>query len=257
MGSYGQFPGGGFAGDENARAGFGDPRQGFETCGIVEFMASHQLLGRITGDPVWADRCEDLAFNSLPAALDPDGKGVHYITSANSVDLDNTPKTQGQFQNGFAMQAYMPGVDQYRCCPHNYGMGWPYFTEELWLATPDNGLAAAMYAPSSGHRQGRRRHHRDHHRDHRLPLRRDGHADGLHPARRSPSRSTCASRAGARPLGSPWPAARSSAPAGPAYTDGQPHLEQRRHGRPDAPADHHRAHLDRQARRRSASTTAR
>jgi hypothetical protein len=149
MGSYGQFPGGGFAGDENARPGFGDPRQGFETCGIVEFMASHQLLARITGDPVWADRCEDLAFNSLPAALDPDGKGVHYITGANSIDLDNTPKTQGQFQNGFAMQAYMPGVHQYRCCPHNYGMGWPYFTEELWLATPDKGLAAAMYAPST------------------------------------------------------------------------------------------------------------
>jgi hypothetical protein len=149
MTSYGQFPGGGFAGDENARSGYGDPRQGFETCGIVEFMASHQLLARITGDPVWADRCEDLAFNSLPAALDPAGKAIHYITSANSVDLDNTTKTEGQFQNGFAMQAYMPGVDQYRCCPHNYGMGWPYFTEELWLATPDNGLAAAMYAPSS------------------------------------------------------------------------------------------------------------
>ncbi|WP_079178291.1 RICIN domain-containing protein [Streptomyces mangrovisoli] len=148
MTSYGQFPGGGFAGDENARPGFGDPRQGFETCGIVEFMASHQLLTRITGDAVWADRCEDLAFNSLPAALDPAGKAVHYITGANSVDLDNTPKSQGQFQNGFAMQAFMPGVDQYRCCPHNYGMGWPYFTEELWLATPDKGLAAAMYAPS-------------------------------------------------------------------------------------------------------------
>ncbi|MFD7818394.1 RICIN domain-containing protein [Streptomyces sp. NPDC059785] len=144
---YGQFPGGGIAGDENIRPGFGDPRQGFETCGVVEFMASHQLLTRITGDPVWADRCEDLAFNALPAALDPEGKAVHYITSANSVDLDNTRKTQGQFQNGFAMQAYQPGVDNYRCCPHNYGMGWPYFSEELWLATPDRGLAAAMYAP--------------------------------------------------------------------------------------------------------------
>jgi hypothetical protein len=148
LGGYGQFPGGGIAGDENIRPGFGDPRQGFETCGIVEFMASHELLTRITGDPVWADRCEDLAFNMLPASLDPDGKGVHYITSANSVDLDNVRKTQGQFQNGFAMQSYQPGVDQYRCCPHNYGMGWPYFSEELWLATPDGGLAAAMYAPN-------------------------------------------------------------------------------------------------------------
>ncbi|MER7719258.1 RICIN domain-containing protein [Streptomyces flaveolus] len=148
MGVYGQFPGGGMAGDENYRPGFLDPRQGFETCGIVEFMASHELLTRITGDPVWADRCEDLAFNMLPASLDPQGRAIHYITSANCIDLDNRPKTQGQFQNGFAMQAFQPGVDQYRCCPHNYGMGWPYFTEELWLATPDGGLAAAMYAPS-------------------------------------------------------------------------------------------------------------
>ncbi|WNO70675.1 RICIN domain-containing protein [Streptomyces sp. AM8-1-1] len=147
LGEYGQFPGGGIAGDENHRPGFGDPRQGFETCGIVEFMASHELLTRITGDPVWADRCEDLAFNLLPASLDPQGTGVHYITSANSVDLDNARKTQGQFQNGFAMQSFQPGIDQYRCCPHNYGMGWPYFAEELWLATPDKGLAAAMYAP--------------------------------------------------------------------------------------------------------------
>ncbi|MFW6695041.1 RICIN domain-containing protein [Streptomyces sp. MAR4 CNX-425] len=147
MAAYGQFPGGGFAGDENARPGFGDPRQGFETCGIVEFMASHELLTRITGDPLWADRCEELAFNLLPAATDPDGRGVHYVTSANSVDLDDVPKNDGQFQNGFAMQSFQPGVDQYRCCPHNYGMGWPYFTEELWLTTPDGGLAASMYAP--------------------------------------------------------------------------------------------------------------
>ncbi|MFD6922639.1 beta-L-arabinofuranosidase domain-containing protein [Streptomyces sp. NPDC059944] len=149
MNAYGQFPGGGMAGDENYRPGFADPRQGFETCGIVEFMASHELLTRITGDPVWADRCEDLAFNMLPASLDPDGKSLHYITSGNSVDLDNHPKTQGQFQNDFAMQSLQAGVDQYRCCPHNYGMGWPYFTEELWLATADGGLAAALYAPNT------------------------------------------------------------------------------------------------------------
>jgi len=147
--TYGQFPGGGFAGDENARPGFGDPRQGFETCGIVEYMMSHEILARTTGDPLWGDRIEELAFNSLPAALDPKGLVTHYITSANSIDLDNTAKTMGQFDNGFAMQSYRPGVDQYRCCPHNYGMGWPYYTEEMWLATPDGGLCAALYGPSA------------------------------------------------------------------------------------------------------------
>lgn len=147
MGMYGQFPGGGFAGDENSRPGFGDPRQGFETCGIVEFMHSFEMLTRFTADTAWADRCEELAFNSLPAAFDAEQKAVHYITSANAIQLDDVLK-HGQYQNGFAMQAFKPAVHQYRCCPHNYGMGWPYFTQELWLATSDNGLAAAMYAPS-------------------------------------------------------------------------------------------------------------
>ena len=146
---YGQFPGGGFAGDENARPGYGDPRQGFETCGIVEYMMSHEILTRITGDPLWGDRIEELAFNSLPAALDPAGLVTHYVTSANSIDLDNVAKSMGQFQNNWAMQSFRPGVDQYRCCPHNYGMGWPYYTEEMWLGTPDGGLCAALYGPST------------------------------------------------------------------------------------------------------------
>jgi hypothetical protein len=147
MRTYGQFPGGGWAGDENSRPGYGDPRQGFETCGIVELMASHELLTRLTGDPVWADRTEDLAVNSLPAALDPAGRVTHYVTSANVVRLDDGLKTRRQFQNTFPMQAYKPGIRNYRCCPHNYGQGWPYFVEEMWLRTPDGGLAAALYGP--------------------------------------------------------------------------------------------------------------
>lgn len=149
MGTYGQFPGGGFAADENARPGYHDPRQGFETCGIVEFMHSHQILTRITGDTVWADRCEELALNMLPAAFDPQQKGTHYVTAANSVQLDNVAKSHGQFNNSFAMQAYMPGIHQYRCCPHNYGMGWPYYAEEMWLASIDGGLCASLYGESS------------------------------------------------------------------------------------------------------------
>ena len=147
MEKYGQFPGGGFAGDENCREGFGDPRQGFETCGIVEFMHSFQMLHRISGDPLWADRCEYLAFNSLPAAFDPQGKVTHYITSANSIQLDNTPKGH-DFDNGFPMQALKPGIHDYRCCPHNYGMGWPYYAQEMWQATADNGLCASLYGAS-------------------------------------------------------------------------------------------------------------
>ncbi|MEV5960174.1 beta-L-arabinofuranosidase domain-containing protein [Kribbella sp. NPDC051952] len=147
MAQYGQFPGGGFAGDENSRPGFDDPRQGFETCGIVELMHSCELLTRFTGDIAWTDRCEELAFNLLPASYDAQQQVMHYITCANSVQLDDRVK-HGQFENPFAMLAYKYGVHQYRCCPHNYGMGWPYYAQELWLATTDNGLAASLYAAS-------------------------------------------------------------------------------------------------------------
>ena len=148
MDGWGQFPGGGFAGDENIRKAYKDPRQGFETCGYVEFMHTFEMLTRISGNPVWADRCEEIAFNSLPAALTPDHKGLHYVTCANSIQLDKEKKGV-QFDNKFAMAPYKPGLYDYRCCPHNYGMGWTYYAEELWLATGDRGLAASLYAAST------------------------------------------------------------------------------------------------------------
>ena len=43
---------------------------------------------KISGEPLWADRCEEIAFNSLPAALTPDLKALHYLTAANMVQLD-------------------------------------------------------------------------------------------------------------------------------------------------------------------------
>ncbi len=67
-GMYGQVPGGMFGGDENCRSGFTGPRQAVETCGMVEMILSTETLTWITGDLVWADRCEDVAFNSLPAS---------------------------------------------------------------------------------------------------------------------------------------------------------------------------------------------
>jgi hypothetical protein len=142
--TYGQFPGGGFVGDENSRPGYTDPRGGIETCGIVELMHSFEMLTKITGQPVWADRCEEIAFNSFPAALTPDEKALHYVTCANQIQLDRDNKSP-EIQNGGTMVSYSP-YEVYRCCQHNVSHGWPYYAEELWLATPDNGLCASLYA---------------------------------------------------------------------------------------------------------------
>ena len=144
--TYGQFPGGGFVGDENSRPGYTDPRGGIETCGIVELMHSFEMLTKMTGQPVWADRCEEIAFNEFPAAQTADAKALHYITCDNQIQLDRSNKSP-EIQNEGTMISYSP-FEVYRCCQHNVSHGWPYYAEELWLATPDNGLCASLYSAS-------------------------------------------------------------------------------------------------------------
>jgi hypothetical protein len=142
---YGQVPGGMFAGDENARPGYNGPRQAIETCGSTEEMLSDQLLFGITGNPVWADRCETVAFNTYPAAFTADMKALRYLTAPNQPQSDSASKAPGIENDGnmFEMNPH-----DHRCCQHNFGHGWPYFTQHAWFATTDNGLAAALYAPT-------------------------------------------------------------------------------------------------------------
>ena len=85
---YGQVPGGMFAGDEFARPGHTDPQQAIETCGAVEMMFSAQILLRITGDLKWMDRCENIAYNTLPATTTADLRGLRYLTSPNQCNSD-------------------------------------------------------------------------------------------------------------------------------------------------------------------------
>ena len=74
---FGQVPGGMFGADENARPGFNGPRQAVETCGMVEEMLSDEILMAVSGDTAWADRCENVAFNSYPASMTADLKALH------------------------------------------------------------------------------------------------------------------------------------------------------------------------------------
>jgi hypothetical protein len=124
--TWGQQPRGIFGADERVRPGCVDPRQGFETCGMVEFAKSFYILGRVTGDAKYADRCEDVMLNHFPAAQTPDLKALHYLT------------------NRGRQICYSPHI--YRCCQHNVAMGWPWYAQNLWQATSDNGLAAWLYA---------------------------------------------------------------------------------------------------------------
>ncbi len=145
MDLYGQVPGGMFAADENCRQGYDDPRQAAESCSMAEMMLSHEMLLTITGDSIWADRCEEVAFNSFPACMTADLKALRYLTAPNMALSDSASKSPG-LQNSGPMLRMDPWM--HRCCQHNIGHGWPKFVQHLWLAGPENGLVAAMYAPS-------------------------------------------------------------------------------------------------------------
>ena len=140
---YGQVPGGMYGADENARSGYFDPRQGAETCAVVEQMASDEILMGITGDPFWADHCENVALNTFTAALTPDMKALRYITSPNMAISDEKlhgPSIDNNLRGMLSMSPFSS-----RCCQHNHGMGWPYYAEHLVMATADNGLATMLY----------------------------------------------------------------------------------------------------------------
>ena len=140
---YGQVPGGMYGADENARPGHTGPNQAIETCGMVEQMASDEMLLRFTGDPLWADNCENVTFNTYPAAMTPDFRALRYLTAPNMVTSDSANHSPGVGNRG---PFFMMNPLSNPCCQHNHSMGWPYYAENLWMATPDNGLAAVLYS---------------------------------------------------------------------------------------------------------------
>lgn len=141
---YGQVPGGMFGADENARRGYNGPRQAMEACGIAEEMLSDETLIEVTGNPIWAERCENAAFNSMPASMTADFRALRYLTAPNMPQSDHANKAPAVENSGdmFCMNPH-----SHRCCQHNAGHAWPYFTEHLWYAAPGNGLAAYIYGP--------------------------------------------------------------------------------------------------------------
>jgi len=144
MSTWGQQQGGIFGADERIRPGKTDPKQACETCAMVEFNKSFYILGKITGQAFYADRCEDIQFNSFPVTQTPDLKALHYLTAANQPQLDSS--TNHDYYNKGRQIDYSPYL--YRCCQHNVSMGWPYYVEHLWMATADNGLVSWLYGPS-------------------------------------------------------------------------------------------------------------
>lgn len=135
-------PDGMFSGDENLH-GLG-PDRGTEFCAIVEFMYTCQRLLAITGQTAWADRLEQVSYNALPSITTPDFKGFQYYEQTNQVMCTQGP--HGFLADHHDDLTFGP-LTGYPCCRYNLHFGWPRLVHSLWMAGPENGLAAIAYAP--------------------------------------------------------------------------------------------------------------
>ena len=139
-------PTGLWAGDELIH--FGEPTRGSELCTAVEMMFSLEEMLRITGDTHWADYLERVAYNALPTQITDDFTARQYYQQTNQVAC--TRGSDRDFSTPHDDTDVVFGVlNGYPCCTSNMHQGWPKFTQNLWYATDDGGLAALVFAPSS------------------------------------------------------------------------------------------------------------
>lgn len=139
------YPNGMFSGDEAIHGN--DPTQGIELCTIVEYMFSLETMYKITGNPRFAELIEKIAFNALPAQTDDNYTVRQYYQQVNQIKLSKYPKNFDVNHSGYA--ATFGLLAGYPCCTSNMHQGWPKFTQNLWYATADGGLAASIYSPST------------------------------------------------------------------------------------------------------------
>lgn len=131
-----------FTGDEHLAGK--NPTQGTEVCAVVEMMFSLEVLLAQFGEAKWADRLEKVAYNALPATFDGSMWLHQYDQQANQVLCSRARRrwtNNGDDSNLFGIEP------NFGCCTANFHQGWPKFVSHLWMATPNEGLAAMAYGP--------------------------------------------------------------------------------------------------------------
>lgn len=123
------------------------PIQGSECCSVTEAMYSYERLLAISGDPFWADRLENLAFNALPATLSPDMWTHQYDQMTNQVQCGIFEREHTVFRTN-GCESILFGLEpNYGCCTANFNQGFPKFALSTFMKT-EKGLAATVLAPS-------------------------------------------------------------------------------------------------------------
>ncbi len=132
-----------YGGDEHMHGN--DPTQGSELCSAVELMFSLESVLPISGDVYYADYLEKLAYNVLPTQHTDDFMAKQYFQQTNQVQVTDHNRN---FFHDVSCRLVFGTTSGYPCCLTNMHQGWPKFVQNLWYATPDNGLAALVYGES-------------------------------------------------------------------------------------------------------------
>jgi hypothetical protein len=122
-----------------------NPVQGTELCAVIDEMFSLEVLLSILGDSELADRLELITYNAWPATLDATNWTHQYDQQVNQVVCSRCRRpwtSNGPDSNLFGLDPNFP------CCTTNLPQGWPKFAANAWMASPDQGLVAVVYAPS-------------------------------------------------------------------------------------------------------------
>lgn len=133
-----------YGGDEALHGN--NPTQGSELCSAVEMMFSLESMLEITGNIKYADHLEKITFNTLPAQVSDDFVTHQYFQQANQIMA--TRKTRNFEVNHHGTDLCYGVLTGFPCCTSNMHQGWPKFTQNLFYATPDKGVAALVYSPS-------------------------------------------------------------------------------------------------------------
>jgi len=139
---YGQV-GGRWAADEWLAST--DPTAGTELCGIEELLYCLENSFAVMGDVQFADRIEQLIFNSFPATCTADMWAHQYDQQANQVLVSVAKRPWHENGDSSNIYGFTPN---FPCCLSNMHSPWPRYVESMWMATEDKGLVAMGYGPS-------------------------------------------------------------------------------------------------------------
>ena len=117
--------------------------QATELCATAEHILSAQVALETLGDADIADDLEAAAYNTLPATLSADGKGMRYYCLLNQPACINGNLHYRHNGNGYFSNVPGP-YSGFGCCRSNFHFAWPKFAESMWMKR-DGGLAATAY----------------------------------------------------------------------------------------------------------------